>query len=40
MTLNEHRRIALNSIIIAEDVSLPGNSGGLSFCSIFDFVPW
>ena len=39
MTLNEHRRTALNSMIIAEDVSLPGNSVGLNLCSMFDFVP-
>ena len=39
MALNEHRRIVLNSTIIA-DFSLPGNSMGLNLCSIFDFVLW
>ena len=39
MALNEHRRIALNSIIIAEDVSLPGSSVGLNPCIIFEFFP-
>ena len=39
MSLNEHLRIALNLMMIAEDVSLPGNSVDLNICSIFDFVP-
>ena len=39
MALNEHRRIALNSITIAEDVSLPGKSVGLNLWSIFEFFP-